>query len=84
MLLSLLIGPPLIAAFTYLLLHSGPWLVGYVWVFTLGVQLLALTVYPTVIAPLFNKFEPLPEGPLRCGSFYHISTQTQSILLAAA
>ncbi len=65
-LLSVLIGPPLIAAFTYLLLHSGPRLVAYVWLFTLGLQLIALTVYPTVIAPLFNKFEPLPAGPLRC------------------
>lgn len=65
-LLSVLIGPPLISAFTYLLLHSGPWLVVYVWVFMLSIQLLALTVYPTVIAPMFNKFEPLPEGPLRC------------------
>ena len=25
----------------------------------------ALTVYPTLIAPLFNKFESLQQGPLR-------------------
>lgn len=24
-----------------------------------------VTLYPTLIAPLFNKFEPLPEGDLR-------------------
>lgn len=26
-----------------------------------------ITVYPTAIAPLFNKYTPLEEGPLRCG-----------------
>lgn len=66
-LLALVVGPPLIAAFTYLLLHSGPRLVAYVWLFMLGVQLIALTVYPTLIAPLWNKFTPLPDGALREG-----------------
>ncbi|CAN6273328.1 unnamed protein product [Urochloa humidicola] len=27
--------------------------------------LLTMTIYPIVIAPLFNKFTPLPEGALR-------------------
>ena len=28
-------------------------------------QIAALTVYPVLIAPLFNKFAPLPPGALR-------------------
>ncbi len=39
------------------------WLWGFVLV--LGVVLLINIVYPTLIAPFFNTFEPLPEGELR-------------------
>ncbi|KAI5440504.1 hypothetical protein KIW84_010110, partial [Lathyrus oleraceus] len=28
-------------------------------------SLAMLTIYPILIAPLFNKFTPLPDGPLR-------------------
>ena len=34
--------------------------------FIFAVQIAALTVYPVLIAPLFNKFDPLPPGALRC------------------
>jgi hypothetical protein len=37
----------------------------YLFLFTLSVSLFFMTIYPTLIQPLFNKFEPLPEGPLR-------------------
>lgn len=33
--------------------------------FIFAVQIAALTVYPVLIAPLFNKFNPLPPGALR-------------------
>ena len=39
------------------------WLVG--WLLLLGVQLLMVLVWPLFIAPLFNRFTPLPEGSLR-------------------
>lgn len=39
------------------------WLVG--WVFITGFQLIVTVLYPVLIAPLFNKFEPLKEGELR-------------------
>lgn len=35
--------------------------------FIFAVQIAALTIYPVLIAPLFNKFDPLPPGTLRCG-----------------
>ncbi|MDR0247968.1 MAG: M48 family metallopeptidase [Burkholderiales bacterium] len=64
-LLSLLIGIPLIALLLWLMRATGSlwWL--WAWFVFMGFQLLMLVIYPTLIAPLFNKFEPLPEGPTR-------------------
>ena len=63
--LGLVILPPCVAGFTLILQHTSAAMVLYLWAFMLGLQLLALTVYPVLIAPLFNKFDPLPSGPLR-------------------
>jgi STE24 endopeptidase len=65
LLLSIVLGGPLLAGLLYFFIYAGPlaWL--YAWgaivTFTLAVQFIA----PTWIMPLFNKFEPLPEGELR-------------------
>lgn len=62
---AVILGLPLLALVLWLMRSSGNgwWL--WVWaawaVFNVGV----LVLYPTVIAPLFNRFEPLPEGDLR-------------------
>ncbi|KAI7842551.1 hypothetical protein COHA_003788 [Chlorella ohadii] len=53
-LLGLLFLPPIIAAFTAILQRSSPYVGLYLWAFLLAVQLFVVTVYPTVIAPLFN------------------------------
>jgi STE24 endopeptidase len=37
----------------------------YVWLFFMGFNLLVLMLYPTVIAPLFNKFSPLTDEALK-------------------
>ena len=37
----------------------------YLWAFFVGFSLLMLTIYPVLIAPLFNKYDPLPDGSLR-------------------
>jgi STE24 endopeptidase len=37
----------------------------WVWGVWMGFNLLVLALYPTVIAPLFNKFTPLPDQTLR-------------------
>ena len=65
LLLSVVIGAPLLLAVLWLMAVMGAnwWL--YVWLLWLGFNLLALLLYPTLIAPLFNKFTPLPEGPLK-------------------
>lgn len=61
-LLGVAIGAPVIAAVLWLMGAMGEhwWL--WVWLFWSGFNLLMLFIYPTWIAPLFNKFEPLPEG----------------------
>src|SRR3569623_1351664 len=58
-------GLPLIWFILLLMVKSGPlwWL--YAWIVWSAFQLLMLVLYPTVIAPLFNKFTPLTDDSLR-------------------
>jgi len=64
-LLGALIGLPVLLAVLWLMERMGThwWL--YVWLFWLGFNLLALLIYPTLIAPLFNKFTPLADASLK-------------------
>ncbi|GLC34010.1 hypothetical protein PLESTB_000828300 [Pleodorina starrii] len=64
-LLAGLLLPPIVAGITYILQVAGPMLPLYLWGFIFGLSLFFMTIYPVVIAPLFNKYEPLPEGSLR-------------------
>lgn len=61
-LLSAALVLPLAALVFWLMRSAGPlwWL--YAWLVFLGFQLLMLALYPTFIAPLFNKFAPLDSG----------------------
>ena len=65
-LLSALIGLPLAALVLWIMSASGPawwqawWF--WAWVAWVGFNLVLLVLYPTVIAPLFNKFEPLADA----------------------
>ena len=63
--LTVLIGGPLLLAILWLMDVMGRnwWL--YVWLVWLGFNLLILFLYPTVIAPLFNKFTPLDDTSLK-------------------
>jgi STE24 endopeptidase len=63
--LALMIGIPFL--FIVLWLMGGMGRYWWVWAFAFitGFQLLMMVVYPTFIAPWFNKFEPLKEGELR-------------------
>jgi len=64
-LLGLAIGVPLLAAMLWLMDAAGTrwWL--YAWALWTGFNLLLLVIFPTVIAPLFNKFVPLDDAPLK-------------------
>jgi STE24 endopeptidase len=63
--LEAVIGIPLLYAIYAFMRFTGPhwWL--WTFAFLVAVQLFMLWLYPTVIAPLFNRFAPLPQGPLR-------------------
>jgi STE24 endopeptidase len=65
LLLAILIGLP----FLWFVLRLMETMGSYWWIWTFffvsGFELLMVIVYPTLIAPLFNKFEPLAEGELR-------------------
>ncbi|CAG0974138.1 STE24 endopeptidase [Burkholderiales bacterium] len=64
-LVAALLGLPLAALLIALVRWAGDlwWL--WAWVAWIGFQLLLFVLYPTLIAPLFNTFTPMPEGPLR-------------------
>ena len=64
-LLGLAIGAPVILAVLSLMGTMGErwWL--YVWLFWSAFNLLLMFVYPTWIAPLFNKFSPLEDGEMK-------------------
>lgn len=63
--LSLIIGAPLLLAVLWLMNKMGPYWWLYVWTFWMSFNLLALLLYPTLIAPLFNKFIPLDNPELK-------------------
>ena len=63
--LAVLIGGPLLLAVLWLMGVMGKYWWLYVWLVWLGFNLLALFLYPTLIAPLFNKFSPLEDASLR-------------------
>jgi STE24 endopeptidase len=64
-LVGLLIGTPVVALVLWLMGSAGStwWL--WAWGVWMGFNLLALVLYPTLIAPLFNKFEPLADEQLK-------------------
>jgi STE24 endopeptidase len=63
--LGLAIGTPALLAVLWLMARMGSlwWL--YVWLLWCAFNLLILFIYPTWIAPLFNKFSPLEDAALK-------------------
>ncbi|WP_374399773.1 M48 family metallopeptidase [Niveibacterium sp.] len=59
------LGLPVIALVLWMMQATGArwWL--WVWAFWLSFNLLIMVLYPILIAPLFNKFVPLEDGPLK-------------------
>ena len=64
-LVGVLIGLPIAALILWIMGATGTlwWL--WAWGAWMGFNLLMLVLYPTVIAPLFNKFEPLADESLK-------------------
>mmetsp|Transcript_18851 Transcript_18851/g.32205 ORF Transcript_18851/g.32205 Transcript_18851/m.32205 type:complete len:466 (+) Transcript_18851:58-1455(+) len=63
--LGLVIMPPVVLGLTAILQLASQWVAVYLWAFFLALALFMLAIFPTLIQPLFNKYEPLPAGPLR-------------------
>ena len=63
--IAVVLGGPVLAAILWLMERMGPswWL--WAWGATTAFSLFAAWIYPTVLAPLFNKFTPLPDGELK-------------------
>ena len=64
-LLAVVIGGPVLFAVLWLMAAMGEYWWLYVWLFWLAFNLLVLLLYPTLIAPLFNKFTPLADDALK-------------------
>jgi STE24 endopeptidase len=63
--LNLGVTVPLLAGTLWLMgWASGPWWL-YAWIGLMGFALALMVVYPIWLAPLFNRFTPLPDGALR-------------------
>ena len=64
-LVGAIVGLPLAAVILWIMGATGSlwWL--WAWGTWVGFNLLLLVIYPTVIAPLFNKFEPLADEALK-------------------
>ena len=64
-LLGVVIGLPLAALMLWLMGAMGPLWWFWAWATWMGFNLLLLMIYPTFIAPLFNKFQPLADEVLK-------------------
>ena len=49
----------------WIIKNGGDNFVWYLWIFSVFMTLVMMIVYPEVIAPLFDKYSPLPEGELK-------------------
>ncbi|MCE2998500.1 MAG: M48 family metallopeptidase, partial [Betaproteobacteria bacterium] len=65
LLLSAALGLPLVAAVLWLMEQMGSFWWFHAWLTWMGFNIIMLAVYPTWIAPLFNKFSPLTDAAMR-------------------
>ena len=63
--LALALGGPLLLGVLWLMGAIGEYWWLYVWLAWMAFNLLIIAIYPTFIAPLFNKFQPLQDAQLK-------------------
>ncbi|MEP7280786.1 MAG: M48 family metallopeptidase, partial [Rubrivivax sp.] len=63
--LAALVGLPLGTLVLWLMAGAGRWWWLWAWAAWVAVSLLMMVVYPTLIAPWFNRFEPLADESLK-------------------
>lgn len=64
-LLGALIGLPIAALILWLMGAAGSYWWLWAWAVWMGFNLLLMLIYPTFIAPLFNKFQPLEDETVK-------------------
>lgn len=67
MLVTIVVGTFLLSALLLMLRYAGKTWWIWAWAFFLGFQLLMTILYPTIIAPIFNKFTLLEDSDLKNG-----------------
>lgn len=69
LLLSVTLGTPFLIALYFVLDISADWnpmaLAAGLWLFLSTITVSMMVLFPSVIAPIFNKYDPLPDGPLK-------------------
>lgn len=65
--LMIALGGPLLSAFLAIIQKTGNTFFYYLWLFSAAVQVFAITIYPILILPMFNKLSPLEPGALKTG-----------------
>ena len=60
-----LIQSPILAGVIKIVYWGGDYFFIYLWLFAVLMTLFLMTVYPDLIAPLFDKYTPMPDGQLR-------------------
>ena len=63
--LTIAFGIPLGSAFLAIIKKTGESFFYYLWLFMFIVQVSAITIYPILIVPMFNKLEPMKPGSLK-------------------
>ena len=63
--LGILLGAPILFAALWLMQGAGEYWWLYLWAVWSAFNLLVLAIYPTFIAPMFNKFTPLQDEALK-------------------
>lgn len=65
LLVSLVLGGPLVFVILWLMQRAGTWWWLYAWVVWVAFTIFITWAWPTFIAPLFNKFTPLSDESLK-------------------
>mmetsp|Transcript_27667 Transcript_27667/g.38113 ORF Transcript_27667/g.38113 Transcript_27667/m.38113 type:complete len:472 (-) Transcript_27667:1008-2423(-) len=63
--LTFVLSMPILSIVIWLVRLGGEYFYFYVWLFLLVVSVILMTIYPTLIAPLFNKYTKLEDGEVK-------------------
>jgi STE24 endopeptidase len=80
--LLVVIGGPVLAVVIKVIVWGGEHFYLYVYAVVLVLQVVMVVLYPTLIAPLFNTFTPLEEGPLKT-AIQNLAESQECVPLAA-